>query len=479
MTVLQARPDTDDTMAALEAAATAARAYLESLDDSAVRLADADAAAARFGGGLPDEGDGALAALDELIRNGFDAATRSSGPRMFHFVTGGGTPAALAADWLTSVLDQNSFSWVASPLGSRLEHVVIGWLRELFGLPATYGGVLTTGATMANVTALACARQWWGERHGVDIAQTGFAGLPAVPVFAGGYLHASAEKALAMVGIGRGAPKILAADPVGRIDLEGVERALRALDGAPSILMATVGEVNAGDSDPVDEMADLADRYGAWLHVDGAFGLFARCSPRSAAKAAGVERAHSVIADGHKWLNVPYDTGFAFVRDASLLGRVFTMSAAYLPDPDDPRPNFGYLGPEASRRARAIPVWATLRAYGRSGYRALVERHLDLALGLAARVDAAPDLELLAAPTLNIVAFRYHPAGIDDEAELDRLNERLGEALIADGRVYAGTTRYGGRVAFRPAIASWRITERDVDLLADVIEELGAGLSAP
>jgi len=467
----------DDTLDVLNAVGAAAERYLANLDSDSVRMPNADAAASAFDRPLPDQGIGALRALAELEERGFDGAIRSSGPRMFHFVTGGGTPAALGADWLTSLLDQNSFSWIASPLGARLERLTVAWLKELFELPPPWGGVLTTGATMANFTALACARQWWGDRHGVDIAAEGFAGLPAVPVLSGGHIHASAEKALAMLGLGRAKVRRFVADGRGTMDVRALEEALRALNGEPAIIAATAGEVNAGAFDPIDDLADLAERYGAWLHVDGAFGLFARVSPQSAGLVAGLERAHSAIADGHKWLNVPYDCGFAFVREPSLLPRVFTMSAAYLPDPNDPHPNYGFLGPEASRRARALPVWATLAAYGRAGYRSLIERHIALAARVAQRVELAPDLELLAGPGINVVCFRFRPPDRDDEAELNALNERLGKAVLEDGRVYVGTTRFDGRVAFRPAIANWRTTEADVDHLVDVIRELGASIS--
>ena len=466
-------PATDDTAAALARIASAAYDYLATLDDGPIRLPAAASASQRFTGALPEAGIGALPALDELLTEGLDLATRSSGPRMFHFVTGGGTPAALAADWMTSALDQNAFSWVASPLGARLEQVVVGWLRELFELPERFGGVLTPSATLANTTALATARQWWGERHGVDVAADGLAGLPPVPVLAGGYIHTSVTKSLATLGIGRDRVQRFVADDSGRMDLDGLEAALVGLGGAPAIICATVGDVNDGDADPVDRLADLAAEHGAWLHVDGAFGLFARIAPRSAGLAAGIERADSVIADAHKWLNVPYDTGFAFVAHPELLGRVFAMDATYLPRPDDPNPNFGHLSPEASRRARAIPVWATLRAYGRDGYRALVERHLELATRLAHRVDDHPDLELLAEPVLNVVPFRVRPSDVDGAEALDELNRRVGAAVLEDGRVYAGTTRYRGVVAFRPAIAGWRITEREIDLLVDVVAELG------
>jgi glutamate/tyrosine decarboxylase-like PLP-dependent enzyme len=277
-----------------------------------------------------------------------------------------------------------------------------------------------------------------------------------------------------MLGIGRGSIATFTRDAAGRLDVEGLEDALRRVDG-PAVLVANAGDVNTGDFDPLVQLAELAERYDAWLHVDGAFGLFARLTPAAAHLAEGVERADSVVADGHKWLNVPYDCGFAFVREPAALGRVFALEAAYLPPTDDPRPNYGYLGPEASRRGRSLAVWATLRAYGRAGYRELVERHLALAQRLARAVDEAPDFERLADVPLNIVCFRYRPPGAPD-GELDELNARLGEEVLADGRVYVGTTRYAGAIAFRPAIVNWRTREADVDLLLEVLRELGARL---
>jgi glutamate/tyrosine decarboxylase-like PLP-dependent enzyme len=279
-----------------------------------------------------------------------------------------------------------------------------------------------------------------------------------------------------MLGMGRSKARTFSADDSGRLDLEALERALRGLRGEPAILIANAGEVNAGDFDPIAAMADLSEQHGAWLHVDGAFGLFAAVTGRTAHLVEGIDRAHSVIADGHKWLNVPYDCGFAFVRDPALMVPVFSFAAAYLPKMDDPRPNFMIFGPEASRRARSLPVWATLHAYGRRGVREIVEQHLDLAQRVARRVDEAPDLERLADVPLNIVCFRYRPEGAS-ERDLDDLNRRLGEAVLEDGRVYVGTTVYRGRVAFRPAFVNWLTAQDDVDLLVDVIRELGARLA--
>lgn len=470
-------PTRDELAAVVDRLAKEAHAYLAEVDERPVLSRRAEAAARSFAGGLPEDGVGAGAALEQLLAEARDAAATTSGPRCFHFVIGGTTPAALGADWLATLLDQIAYTWVSSPLGVQLELIALDWLKELFALPAAWSGVMTTGATMANFVGLAAARQWWAERHGVDVSESGLSGLPPVPVFSSGHVHASAVKALAMLGIGRAAVAKLASDGTGRLDVAALERALRALDGRPAILIGNAGEVNAGDFDPIDVMADLAAAHGCWLHVDGAFGLFARLSPRTAALAAGVERADSVTVDGHKWLNVPYDCGFAFVRDGELLGRAFAYSAAYLPKPDDPRPTLGAIGPESSRRARALAVWATLRAYGRSGYRAMVEGHLDLARRLAARVDAAAELERLAEVPLNIVCFRFNPGGRGEE-ELDALNRRLGEAILDDGRFLAGTTVYDGRVALRPAIVNWRTRSEDVDLFVDVVRELAAALGA-
>ncbi|MDH3767958.1 MAG: aminotransferase class I/II-fold pyridoxal phosphate-dependent enzyme, partial [Gammaproteobacteria bacterium] len=382
-------PDRLELNDVIQAVSEAARVYMETVDERPVISPRADEASRSFERALPEDGDGAVVALNELIREAPDAAATTSGPRYFHFVTGGTTPAALGADWLATAMDQIAYTWVSSPLGVQLELLSLAWLRQLFDLPDRLTGIMTTGATMANYVCLAGARQWWGQEHGVDVSEAGMQTMPQVPVFSSGYVHASSLKVASMLGIGRSAIQRFSRDDAGRLDADAMETALKSLNGKPAIIIANAGEVNMGDFDPVSQMADLAQRYNAWLHVDGAFGLFARVSPRTAHLCAGVERADSITTDGHKWLNVPYDCGFAFVRDADLLARTFTYRADYLPKPDDPRPTFGAIGPESSRRARALSVWATLRAYGRRGVREMVERHLDLAQQMAQRVDAA------------------------------------------------------------------------------------------
>jgi glutamate/tyrosine decarboxylase-like PLP-dependent enzyme len=460
---------------ALHAVTAAAGPYLDSLADRKVFDAAATDLLAGLGGPLPGHGLGTGPAVDRLLTIGTAAGTASAGPRFFHFVTGGATPAALAADWTAALLDQNSFARASSAFGTEAETVVLDWLRDLVGLPAGWGGALVASATFANFTALGCATHWWGERLGADPVRDGLAGLPRMPVLSGGYVHPSARKALQMLGHGRDAVEVFARDGVGRLDLDAMARRLAALDGAPAVIIGNAGEVNAGDFDPLDSLAELARDHGAWLHVDGAFGLFAALSPRSAQLTRGIERADSIAADAHKWLNVPYESGFALIRDPARLGPAFGMpGAAYLPGPQDPGGGYGLYGPESSRRARSLPIWATLAAYGRDGYRAMVERHLDLAQHLARRVDRADDLERLAEVPLCIVCFRARPPGVP-EAELDDLNRRVGAALLTDGRVFAGTTVYDGKVALRPAIVNWRTTEADVDLFVDVVRELAAG----
>lgn len=487
--------DRELTVDALRQVYEAAGPYLDSLADRPVRDVTADPLLAGLSeletgsnpGGLPERGVGSAAVAERLLRVGTATATHSAGPRFFHFITGGVTPAALAADWTASLLDQVASFRASSMLGTELERLALRWLRELFGLPEGFGGILVPSATFANFTSLACATHWWGQRLGVDVTANGLVGLPRMPVLSGGYVHASSRKALQMLGHGRDSVEVFARDRVGRVDLAAMDRRLAELagSGTPAVIIGNAGEVNAGDFDPIDELADLARRYGAWLHVDGAFGLFAAVSPRTAGLVRGVERADSITCDGHKWLNVPYESGFAFLRDASRLPVAFGMpGAAYLPTAASPLAgeevgtglDYAMHGPESSRRARAMPIWATLAAYGRDGYRAMVERHLDLAQRLAGLVDAAPELERLADVPLNIVCFRARPDGVPAD-ELDELNRRLGAAILTDGRVYVGTTVYGGVVALRPAIVNWRTTEADVDLIVDVVRELTAKLT--
>jgi glutamate/tyrosine decarboxylase-like PLP-dependent enzyme len=449
-----------------------ASAYFKKLDSLPVRDKNADKTAKSFFKPLPGNGAGSLKTLRLLIDKSYSAAVHSAGPRFFHFVVGGSNPAAFGADWVTSMLDQIAYAWVTSPLAVRLEILSLTWLKELFELPANWSGIMVTGATMANYTCLVAAREWWGKKYGKSISEHGFTGLPQVPVLSGEHIHASSVKSLSMLGIGRASDKKFIADNSGRIDLNMIEDHLQKLNGTPAIIIGTAGEPNTGAFDPIEQLADLAEKYGAWLHVDGAFGLFAKVSSSAKYLVKGIERADSVSVDGHKWLNVPYDCGFSFVKDGQLLGSAFAYNAAYLPDPEDPHPNMGSIGPESSRRARSLAVWATLNAYGRKGISEMIDKHIALAQKMSRLVDDSPVLERLAEVTLNIVCFRYNPGNFNED-ELNAINKELGEALLSDGRYYAGTTTYKGKIALRPAIVNWRTTEKNIDEFIKVIKELG------
>src|SRR5947199_10068340 len=317
-----------------------AEAFLAQVDEALVRPPGAPAIDAA----LPAEGLGSLEALSELVRSSTEGATRSTGPRFFHFVMGGVRPAALGADWLTSTLNQSAYNWVSSPLASRIEQVTLGWLKELFGIPAGWSAVMTSAATTANLVGLDSARRWWGLEHGVDVDERGLAGLPEVPVFGSGYLHASAVKALGVLGLGRTRPQTFARDD-GAMDAAALERALRGLGGAPALVVATAGDVNTGGFDPIREIAALTRRHRAWLHVDGAFGLYAAVTPATRSLIDGIADAESVADDGHKWLNAPYETGFAYVRGAGIHARGFSASAAYLGTEVLARRGFGIPAP--------------------------------------------------------------------------------------------------------------------------------------
>lgn len=458
----------------LRVAGAVARTYLAELPQLPAKQPGA-ANSAAFEAELPESGVGAEAAVRWLAEYVRAAAVHVDGPRFFHLVAGGSTPAALGGDMLCSVFDQHAFASMSSPAAVRLEQAMIGWLKDLFDLPREFGGAMVTGGTMANFTALATARQWCARQSGVDAAQAGLSGAKPLQILSSGFVHASIAKAASMLGIGRENVRTFAADETGRLDLAAMETAIQDLNGTPCVIVANAGEVNAGEFDPIEAMAGLAQKYACWLHVDGTFGLFARLSPALKTLTAGVERADSITADGHKWLNVPFDTGFCFVRDDRLLSEVFSLDGAYLNDDPDAAGMLGLRGPEMSRRARAFPVFATLAAYGREGYRELIEHGVGLAQELAQIVQEADDFELLAPARLCITSFRYTPAQVD-EARLDQLNGRLGEAVLDDGQIYMGTTISRGHVAFKPAFVNWRTSSEEIAVILPILRGLGQDL---
>jgi glutamate/tyrosine decarboxylase-like PLP-dependent enzyme len=423
---------------------------------------------------LPEHGCAVEAVLDEWLARAEPGIVASPGPRFFGFVNGGSTPAALAGDWLASALDQNAGPWLSSPAAAQTELTVLGWLAELFGLPREWSGGLTSGTTQANLTGLAAGRQWVGQRLGFDPARDGLGGHPPIPVISSTEIHASARKALGTLGLGRASVRTVPA-PGGAVDLSGLAAALAETDG-PAIVVANAGEVNSGAFDDLAGVAAICRRHtpGVWLHVDGAFGLFAALSPSVRHLTRGVKAADSVAVDLHKWLNVPYDSGAAFVRDADALRAAFAATAAYLaPEPGAGRDPMSHV-PEMSRRFRALAVWCTLKAYGRAGYQALVERCVANAADFAAWIDAEPGLELMAPAPLNIVCFRYAPPGLDGDAA-DTFNRQAVAALQADGRVFVTGTVWNGRAAIRAAFDNWATGPEDVAILKDALTAVATG----
>jgi glutamate/tyrosine decarboxylase-like PLP-dependent enzyme len=451
--------DLDQLPALLEEVRGLAAAFLDGLDDRAVIPVQKAEEPAPF----PTASGGTRAALAEFAERWEPRFSASAGPRYFGFVTGGATPAALAGDWLTSTVDQNANSSF-DPVGQRLERETVGWLRELFGLSAAHSGTFVSGATMSNTVGLAIAREWLGERLGVDVAQDGVAALGRVRVLSGS-AHSSVAKALSVLGLGRSALTRLPALP-GReaVDLAALERAL-AEAGGPCVVVANAGTVNTVDFDDLRAIAALRERYDFWLHVDAAFGAFAALAPEHAELVAGLDLADSVCVDLHKWLNVPYDSAVQFTRRPDLQARVFQNAAAYL-GPLGEDPDLVHLTPENSHRLRALAAWITLRAYGRDGYREIVERCVAGARSLGESVADLPALRLLAPVRLNVVCFTLAQ---------DPTAERL--AALADGlsgEAFVTPTVYDGVPALRAAFSNWRTTEADVRRTVAALERVAA-----
>ncbi|MFD7906265.1 pyridoxal phosphate-dependent decarboxylase family protein [Kitasatospora sp. NPDC059722] len=440
--------DLDRLPALLEETRQRAVAFLGGLDERPVVTALEEPAPVRLGDG---GGIGLRAALAEFGERWEPRLSASAGPRYFGFVTGGATPAALAGDWLTAVADQNSNSSL-DPAGQHLERETVGWLRELFGLSDAHTGTFVSGATMSNTVGLAIAREWLGERLGVDVAEDGAGALGRVRVLSAS-AHSSIAKALSVLGLGRSALTAVPTLP-GReaVDPAALERALAEADG-PCVVVANAGTVNTVDFDDLRAIAALRERYDFWLHVDGAFGAFAALTPEHAGLVAGLDLADSVCVDLHKWLNVPYDSAVQFTRRRDLQARVFQNSAAYLGSLGE-HPDLVHLTPENSHRLRALAAWFTLRAYGRAGHREIVERCVAGARALGEAVAGIDGLRLLAPVRLNVVCFT-----LADDPTAERL---AGLAAGVAGEAFFTPTRYAGVPALRAAFSNWRTTEADV-----------------
>ena len=431
----------------LNDAAQRASRYLESLDTRSVAPeAQALAALARFNRAFPEHTTSAESVLAELDEIGSPATMASAGGRFFGFVTGGALPAAVAANWLAATWDQNAGLVVSSPSNAALEIVSLQWLQDIFHLPAQSAGGFVTCATAANFSALAAARHALLARAGWDVEAHGLFGAPLLTVVVGDEVHASAQKALSLVGFGRDRVVRVPVDAQGRMRLE----AFPEVDDR-TIVCVQAGNVNSGAFDPISKICERAHSNGAWVHVDGAFGMWAAAAPARAHLARGVEDADSWATDAHKWLNVPYDSGLVFTRNANALRSAMSAGGAYLAQDEDRVP-YQYT-PDFSRRARGIEVWAALRQLGRSGLADLIERTCRYAGQFAEGLRAAGH-RVLNDVVLNQVLVSF--------GSPERTREVIAR-VQRDGTCWCGGTVWQSNTAMRISVSSWATTEADVE----------------
>lgn len=449
--------------ALLRRTAEIAADFLGSLDERPVRARSSrEELLAGLGGPLPDVGQAPLDVVEQLAREADPGIVANPGPRYFGFVIGGSLPAALSADWLTSTWDQNAGVYAAGPAASVVEEVVGTWLVELLGLPASTSFGLTTGCQMAHFTCLAAARDGVLERVGWDVEADGLCGAPQIDVVVGAEAHATVLTALQYLGLGRARVTMVETDEQGRIRLDALAERLPVGDG-PLIVNLQAGNVNTGSFDPLEPAIELVRprRPDAWIHVDGAFGMWAAASPRLGHLVAGMSQADSWATDGHKWLNVPYDCGYAFVRDAAVHARALSpQSAAYIVYGDAERDEFRWV-PEYSRRARGFATWAALRSLGRSGVADLVERCCAHAGRMADGLRAAGGgIRVLNDVVLNQVLVRFEGA---DGVDADERTRAIIRRVQDDGTCWLSGTTWHGMAAMRVSVSNWSTTAADVD----------------
>ena len=455
-----------DTRELLRRTAELAADFLDSLDDRPVfPRATVDELRAALRMPLQDEPLDPAQVVEELAAAADPGLVAMPSGRYFGFVIGGGLPAALAADWLTSAWDQNAGLYVGGPSASVVEQVVREWVCDLLGLPEHSSIGLVTGTQMGSVTALAAARFRVLERAGWDVGRDGLAGGPRVRVLVGDKRHVTIDRALRLLGLG--APTSVAADDQGRMDADALRAALEAED-APTIVCAQAGEVNTGAFDPFEQIAALASEHGAWLHVDGAFGLWAAASPRLRHLVKGVGRADSWITDAHKWLNVPYDSALVLCSDVEAHRAAMTVSASYLIQDETRvvRDQVDWV-PEFSRRARGFAVYAALRSLGRNGLAELVERTCDCAKRFAKEIVDLPGVEVVNDVVLNQVLFRF---------DTDEQTDEVLRTVQDTGDVWMSGTTWDGRRAIRISVSNWQTTEQEIEL---ALRSFRAAVQAP
>ncbi len=450
----------------LQRASILALEYLARLPDRPVaQPVNFAALVAKLGGALPAAGTDALQVIEQLVTNAAPGLVATPGPRYFGFVTGGAVPVSVAADWLTSVWDQNAFSYVLSPAAAAVEEVVRTWMLELFGLPGAMSMGLVTGGTMANFTALAAARHALLKTVGWDVEANGLFGAPPLTVVTSDESHISIFAALQMLGLGRERVLRIPTDEQGRMRADQLSATLATIS-TPVLVCAQAGNVNTGAFDPLPEIAPLVHDKDGWLHVDGAFGGWVAASPRYRPLVAQLEEADSITVDCHKWLNVPYDSGLVFVRDRAAHYAAMTLNAAYyVPSPDTVRDNHNWV-PEASRRARCFAIYAALRALGSAGVASIVERCCHLARRMAERLAADPQVQILNEVVINQVLVRFVPSNGQDA---DAFTAEVMRRVQAEGTCWAGGTTWQGKHAMRISVSNWSTEESDIDRSAAAI----------
>lgn len=457
---------TPQRTAGLRTAAAHAHTFLHGLDDRPVAAA-ADAAQVRaaLGGPLPERGETPDEVIDALVAGATPGLVASAGPRHFGFVVGGALPAALAADWLVSAWDQCAAFHALSPAGAAIEEIAAEWLLDLLGLPTAASVGFVTGGQGANTTCLAAARHATLAAVGWDVERDGLIGAHALRVLCGEQAHATVYTALRLLGLGTGTAIPVAADGQGRMVPAALAEALAGGTG-PAIVCAQAGNVATGAFDPFDEIADVCAAHGAWLHVDGAFGLWAAAAPSTRHLTGGVARADSWAVDAHKWLNVPYDCAAAIVAHPDAHRAAMSLAGPYLVTDPGQRDNTNFV-PESSRRARAVPVYAAIRALGRTGIAEMVDRNCAQARRMAARLTLIPGAAVLNDVVLNQVLVRL-PGG-------DDANRAAVAAVQRDGTCWLGGTTWQGEYVLRVAVSNWATTDDDIDRSADAIAAAAAG----
>ena len=468
-------PTRTPTDAALERAAQLARAYVATLPDRPVApTATLEELRSRFGGPLPDQGEDPVAVVEALASNAEGGLIASAGPRFFGFVIGGSLPAALGADWLTSAWDQNAGLYVIGPAAAVAEEVAGSWLADLFGLPPTVSIGYTTGATMASFTGLAAGRHELLRRAGWDVERRGLFGAPELPVVVSEESHVTIFAALELLGLGRERVTRIPTDEQGRMRAEPLAAALAALD-RPALVVAQAGNVNTGGFDPLPAIVRAVRANGGWLHVDGAFGLWAAADPARRSLVEGLGDADSWTTDAHKWLNVPYDSGLALCAHPAAHQAAMTLGAAYYVETQgQERDNYNWV-PDSSRRARGFAVWAALRSLGRSGVAELVARTSDHARRFAAGLDRVHGARVLNDVVLNQVLVRFEdPSG--DPARGDARTDAVIAAIQRSGVLWLGGTKWHDQRAMRISVSGWATTTADVDRSLDAIRAAAASI---